>query len=155
MKLQRIAVLALLITGIVVTASCGTDNVGDSGPRNRRPKKDVVHCFDTFYAAKKHMLENGVESRSRHQWLHIVGQRPANQAKFGEHDLHCCDNLIYLPIDMHRAVSGHYMRKFEWTNGKRVHQWLTDKDFDEQYSYGMRVLRDLGVDPAAHGLRNE
>ena len=98
------------------------------------------------------MHKNGVQFRSRHEWHHIVGQHPANKAKFGEYDLHCSDNLIYLDLDTHRIVSGHYMRKFKWTKGKRVYEWLKDKNFDEQYRYGIRVLREHGVDPRAHGL---
>lgn len=88
----------------------------------------------------------GVEKRPGYHWHHIVGQHKANVAKFGARNLHCTDNLVYLAPEQHRAISGHYMRKTRRSKDKRVYEWLAEKDFDQQYTYGVKILRENEVE---------
>lgn len=110
-------------------------------PARRAAKADPACCFDSFYQAKKYLHANGTPKRASHQWHHIVGQHQANKDKFGEGDLHCTDNLLYLPRTKHEQLNSHYMSRQDVTGGKRFYLWLAPKSFDEQYRIGVEVLK--------------
>jgi len=139
--------LVLLIGGL----GCEALDALDRGPRNRRPMIDEVDCFKTFSAAKKAMHAAGKPKSSDHQWHHIVGQNRFNVAKFGEYDLHCTDNLVYIPKDKHKAISAHYMSKTRRSKQKRVYEWLADMDFERQHAYGTQFLRRYNISLRKHG----
>lgn len=77
------------------------------------------------------------------EWHHIVEQRPANISQFGAERIHNIDNMIALPTDVHKKISGHYSSKYMNTN-LIVREWLNDKSFEFQYEYGKNVLKWYG-----------
>ena len=77
------------------------------------------------------------------EWHHIVEQRPANISLFGAERIHNIDNMIALPTDVHKKISGHYSSKYMNTN-LIVREWLNDKSFEFQYEYGKNVLKWYG-----------
>ncbi len=113
-----------------------------NGPRQRSTKAVGVRCFESFSGFKRAMEKEGKSRRhDGKQWHHIVPQHSANRAKFGQYDLHCTDNLVYLEKAMHKRLNAHYSRKLQWTGNKTVRDWLKPKSFDEQYDYGQKMLR--------------
>lgn len=78
------------------------------------------------------------------EWHHIVEQRPANISQFGAERIHNIDNMIALPTDVHRKISGHYSSIRRGANYMRVRDWLNGKDYDFQYQYGIEILKKYG-----------
>lgn len=78
------------------------------------------------------------------EWHHIVEQRSANISQFGAERIHNIDNMVALPTDVHRKISGHYSSKPENLNGLRVRDWLNLQSYEKQYEYGLEVLKKYG-----------
>lgn len=80
-------------------------------------------------------------------WHHIVEQNPSNLSRFGSEAIHNTNNIIALPHgkgSIHALISGHYSSKATFTNGLTVREWLRSKSFDEQYNYGVNILKYYG-----------
>jgi len=85
---------------------------------------------------------------------HIVEQKgfqQLNELKFGRTNIHNTKNIIDIPGKeagtLHKKVTGHYNTKsFPFTNGKSVREWLSTKSFQEQYDYGIKILKEKGWD---------
>ena len=45
---------------------------------------------------------------------------------------------------IYSAISAYYARKFSWTGGLTVRDWLANKSFDEQIQFGMNYLKNFG-----------
>ena len=73
-----------------------------------------------------------------------------NELKFGKSNINNTKNIIDIPgkaaQSLHKKVTGHYNSKPNFANGKRVREWLSTKSFQEQYNYGIKVLKDNGWD---------
>jgi hypothetical protein len=80
-------------------------------------------------------------------WHHIVEQRPANVAQFGRETLNSAGNLIRVPNQIHNQISGYYSSIQEFSQGMRVRDWLNGQTLQDQYQFGMSVLRKFGVQP--------
>ncbi|MGX2951562.1 RHS repeat domain-containing protein, partial [Ursidibacter sp. B-7004-1] len=99
--------------------------------------------FDSFSQFKRVVGSAG----KGQAWHHIVEQTPANIAKFGSNKIHNINNLIKLPHGkgtIHSQISGFYSSIRRFTNGQRVRDWLSNKNFDEQFNYGIKKLKDFG-----------
>jgi hypothetical protein len=46
-----------------------------------------------------------------------------------------------------KKVSGYYSSKQAFTNGKTVRQWLSSQSFQEQYDFGIKILKKFGWKP--------
>jgi len=147
---QHARMLALLLA-VLFTAVAGCSLLEEldeeTGPVGRRAKTGDARCFDTFYKVKKYMHEHGTIKQAGYEWHHIVGQHKANVARFGARNLHCTDNLVYLPLGLHKRISRYYARKHDFTDDKQLYAWLAREDFDEQYRYGREVLERFGWKP--------
>jgi len=77
------------------------------------------------------------------QWHHIVEQSKVPQ--FGAEAIHNPDNVVAIPTEVHRRISGYYSSKQGFTEGQRVREWLNGQSFGEQQKFGLEVLRDFGV----------
>ena len=57
-----------------------------------------------------------------------------------------CDssNIIKLPKDIHRKISGYYSSIQKETDYMRVRDWLNGKSYEFQYEYGLEVLKRYG-----------
>jgi hypothetical protein len=78
------------------------------------------------------------------EWHHIVEQRSANISQFGAEMIHNIDNMIALPTEVHRKISGFYSSKPANLNGLRVRDWPNGQSYDKQYEYGLQVLKRYG-----------
>jgi hypothetical protein len=83
---------------------------------------------------------------------HIVEQngfQSLNTLKFGNKNIHNTKNIIEIPTGkgtLHQKLTSHYQSKPLFTNGKTVREWLSDKSFQEQYDYGIKMLKEFGWD---------
>jgi hypothetical protein len=53
-------------------------------------------------------------------------------------------NIIKLPKDIHRKISGYYSSIQKETDYMRVRDWLNGKSYEFQYEYGLEVLKRYG-----------
>ena len=105
--------------------------------------------FPSFDAFKKTSLE---ELLLKHfgpagdgkEYHHIVEQGGANEDNIPAEELHSTENIIPLPGPIHDLVSAKYSKEYDEA-GITVRQWLQTQSFDEQYKYGLKVLRDVGI----------
>lgn len=77
-------------------------------------------------------------------------QTPGNVAKFGNQAIHNTENLMKLEHgagSIHSKVSGYYSSKQPFTGGQTVRQWIGQKSFQEQYDYGLKILKQFGWTP--------
>lgn len=114
------------------------------GPRGRKVYGEDVRCFDTFGKFKRAMEKEG-RKKLGYQWHHIVAQHPGNKKQFGERNLHCTDNLVYLSTEDHEKINGHYSRKQKDLGERSLRDYLRDKDFDTQYRRGCDALKEQNV----------
>lgn len=82
---------------------------------------------------------------SGYEWHHIVEQRPGNIAKFGSEAIHSTENLLQVEAGVHRQISGFYSSKQFFSDGLRVREWLSNQSFEQQFTFGQRILRQFGV----------
>ena len=103
-------------------------------------EKVVSKGFSSFRKFQKHYGKagNGME------WHHIVEQRPSNLSQFGPEMIHNPNNIIKLPKDIHRKISGYYSSIQKETDYMRVRDWLNRKSYEFQYEYGLEVLKRYG-----------
>lgn len=86
------------------------------------------------------------------EWHHIVEKRLAGRDGFPPELIHSTDNIISLPLDVHRRVSARMsMRYSPFSNEIRRHG-LEQLSFREQYDHGLdlieETLGEFGHDPA-------
>ncbi|MDD5928543.1 MAG: hypothetical protein PUC37_01945 [Spirochaetales bacterium] len=80
------------------------------------------------------------------QWHHIVEQSQIKKSNFSPTQIHNTDNIIAIDAATHAKISGYYSTKsFRFTNGLSVRDWLVGKSFEEQYNFGLEVLKQYGV----------
>ena len=82
-------------------------------------------------------------------WHHIVEQHADNVARFGAQKIHNTKNLIRLPNgkgSIHAKVSGHYSSIMRDKN-MRVRDYVKALSFEEQYEFGINVLKQFGWKP--------
>ncbi len=99
--------------------------------------------FKSFNAYKRLIGKAG----SGKAWHHIVEQTPSNISRFGPEMIHNTNNLIALPHGkgkIHSIISGHYSSITDYTGGLTVRKWLSSKSFEEQYQYGVKILKMFG-----------
>jgi hypothetical protein len=48
---------------------------------------------------------------------------------------------------IHARVSGYYSSKQPFTGGQTVRQWLSTQSFQQQYDFGIKILKQFGWTP--------
>jgi hypothetical protein len=81
-------------------------------------------------------------------WHHIVEQSQiGKRAKFTSKEVNNKNNIVAIPTgkdSIHSEISRYYSSKQDFTNGKRVRDWLADKTFEEQFEFGKSYLENFG-----------
>ncbi len=85
------------------------------------------------------------------EWHHIVEKRLAENGQFPVEIIHNTDNIISLPVEVHRRVSAKMSSRSE-EFGNEVRRLGVEKmPFGDQYNYGLELIREtleeLGYDP--------
>jgi RHS repeat-associated protein len=133
----------LMAAGVVVisVADVASWFIG-GGEEKTAVKTTEAIGFKTFNAFKRMF---GVAGEGM-QWHHIVEQTAGNAGKFGSEALHNSVNLLKVDAKTHAKISAYYSSKIPGVSGTQtVRQWLSTKTFQEQYQFGLQVLRAFGV----------
>jgi len=93
--------------------------------------------FKTFSALKAYLGSPG----KGNEWHHIVEQSKVSQ--FGAEAIHTPSNVVAIPADVHRKISGFYSSKQSFTAGMTVRDWLKGRSFQEQFEFGMQQIKRL------------
>ena len=118
-------------------------------PKPARSYKAIgqgVICPGSFGRFKRRISKSSKDPGPGYEWHHIVNQNSTNVSEFGNR-LHCTDNLIALPKELHHKVSGHFAEKPGWAKGEHVRDVINKRSWNKQYEYGLQVLRDKGIKP--------
>ena len=97
--------------------------------------------FSTFSKLKEFIGSPG----DGNQWHHIVEQCQIAKSGFTSTMIHATNNIYAVSADVHRQISAYYSSIQEFSNGMRVRDWLAGQGFDEQYKFGIEVLKMFGV----------
>ena len=126
--LGRIGIKALLKGGAKAAARASTQS------------------FKSFSALKKAL---GPAGKNKH-WHHIVEQHADNVAKFGQGSIQNTKNVISIPGgfkgSLHGKVTGHYNSLMPGTS-MRVRDYVKTLPYNQQYQYGIDVLKRFGWTP--------
>ncbi len=110
-----------------------------AGSRDGIPDKG----FDSFDDLKEYMGSPG----SGNAWHHIVEQSQIGRSGFSSNQVNNVNNIVSVPHGkgtVHAQISGFYSSKPDFTNGMTVREWLSGKSFDEQFEFGLGILRKYG-----------
>lgn len=103
--------------------------------------KTTGQGFNSFSSFKRTLGPAGENA----QWHHIVEQTPGNLNRFGAQTIHNTDNLVRVPTDIHRQISGFYSSKQPFTGGQTVRQWLGTQPIEAQQQFGRQVMQQFGA----------
>lgn len=79
------------------------------------------------------------------EWHHIVEQSQIVKSGFPSNQIHNTRNVIAVDKAQHSVVSSYYSSKRAFTQNLRVRNWLAGKSYEEQYQFGMEILKWLGI----------
>jgi len=77
-----------------------------------------------------------------YQWHHIREQ------EFGNHqgwDVDATDNIVRIPVVLHRRISAFYSSKRAELGGLTIREWVKMRDPEFQWQFGLFVLREVGA----------
>ena len=96
---------------------------------------DSGEGFKSFYKAKQYL------GSADGEWHHIVPQAAIKKSGFSPESIHNVKNLIDLPKEVHKNISGYYLKtNLPFTNGKSVANWLATKPYSYQRHFGLSVI---------------
>jgi hypothetical protein len=129
--------LPQLWTGDLPSEDDFTDPTRRIGPPTpRRPGHEQIR-FRSGRELREYLGSAG-EGR---QWHHLVEARLAGR-RFPPELVHSTDNIVSLPIEVHRRVSAKMSSNLRYTEGKTLRKWLEPKPFAFQHKWGMRLVRE-------------
>lgn len=79
-----------------------------------------------------------------YQYHHIV-EESINDGAIPASLLQNTNNIIRIPTLLHEEISAVYGRSARTAQDMTLRQWLKGSSYQEQYDYGLYVLRDLGI----------
>ena len=106
---------------------------------------DVPDKGFSNYPALKRYLGSAGEGNN---WHHLVEQSQiGRRANFSSEQVNNVNNVVSVPAgpnSVHNKISRFYSLPQSYTNGLPVRDWLSDKSFDFQFDFGIKVLREHG-----------
>lgn len=83
-------------------------------------------------------------------WHHIVEQSQIKNSGLSAREVHNVNNIIALPHgkdSVHEKISEYYslIPSSGFTNGLTIRQWLKGKSFQQQFDFGMNILKLYGA----------
>jgi len=86
------------------------------------------------------------------EWHHVVEKRLAGRGGYPVELIHSTDNIISLPVEVHRRVSAQMSMKDDAFRNSIRRFEMEKLSFGEQYDLGLelveKTLKDFGYDPA-------
>ncbi|MBP6997262.1 MAG: hypothetical protein KBB39_14090 [Phycicoccus sp.] len=100
---------------------------------------NAAEGFGSFSAAKRALGSLG----KGNVYDHVVEQSQIGRSGFAPELIHNAYNMKPVPGWVNQVKANYYSRKFDWTNGGTVRDWLSGQSYDAQYQFGLRVLDDV------------
>ncbi|NTW27798.1 MAG: RHS repeat-associated core domain-containing protein [Coriobacteriia bacterium] len=98
--------------------------------------------FESFDDVKKAVGSPGQDR----EWHHIVEQSQIKKSGFNPSQIHNTDNLLSLDKGTHHKISGYYSSKDRNLSSTMiVRDWLAGQSFQDQYEFGIDVLKRFGA----------
>lgn len=97
--------------------------------------------FETFKKLKDYLGSAG----EHNDWHHIVEQSQIAKSGFLPQQINNTSNIIAVDHSIHMKITGYYNSILDFTGGLRVRDWLAGQSFQDQYEFGLDVLRKFGV----------
>lgn len=72
---------------------------------------------------------------------------PDKKSGFKPEQINNRKNVVSIPhgkASIHAKISAFYSSKPRWTNGITVREWLSGKSYEEQFEFGLNVLKKYG-----------
>ena len=131
--------VAALLDAALGTATFGLSTRATAAAR--ATAREGADLFRRVFESKSQLLGHIGKAPKDMQWHHIVEQSQAIQ--FGQQRIQSIENIVALPIDAHRKISGFYSSKQLFSGTNTVRSWLRGKSFEEQYDFGMTQIRRI------------
>ena len=96
--------------------------------------------FNSFHRLKKYLGSPGVGN----QWHHIVEQSQIEKSNFAKDIIHNINNVVAISEDIHKEISRYYSQIHDFTEGMRFRDWLAGQSFEDQYLWGLEIIRMFG-----------
>jgi hypothetical protein len=106
-------------------------------PSVRRPEHPLVR-FRSESELRRYLRPAG----AGREWHHIVEKRLAGD-RFPAEMIHSTDNIVSLPVELHRRVSAHMSRKTKQSGVLTVRDWIKSRSFADQYRFGLDLIEEL------------
>ncbi|PHU33842.1 hypothetical protein [Pseudobutyrivibrio ruminis] len=129
------------------------EDVASEGLASVESVNDIVpnKGFNNFNELKAELGSPG----EGNAWHHIVEQSQISKSGFDSTQVNNINNVISIPHgkgSVHAKISGYYSSKQFFTGGQTVRQWLSGQSFQEQFEFGINLLREFGtVTPTSNG----
>ncbi|MGI8311025.1 hypothetical protein [Saccharopolyspora hattusasensis] len=96
-----------------------------------------MRSFPSFSAAKR-----ALGPKPGHELHHIVEQSQSKQHRsgFSTERINTTDNMIWLPVPVHRRISARYSRKLR-DSDMTLRDAMNGMGWDEQHTRGLRAVR--------------
>lgn len=75
------------------------------------------------------------------EWHHIVEKRLAENGTFPAEWIHNTDNIISLPVEVHRRINARMSSRDDDFGGDIRRHWVGRLPFAEQYALGLGLVR--------------
>ena len=97
-------------------------------------------AYKSFDAFKRSVGAADPTGQNLRQWHHIVEQTNKNKEQLGQFMIQNGKNIVNIPTEIHRQVSGYYSSIQPFTNGVTVRTWLSSQSFKEQAEFDQKIL---------------
>ena len=114
-------------------------------PTPRRPQHPVIR----FRSERELRNYLGPAGPGR-EWHHIVEKRLADKGIFPPEQIHSTDNIINLPVEVHRRVTARMSQVAPNADGRVLRSIVEEMSLEDQYNFGIRLIKEayeeLGYD---------
>lgn len=76
------------------------------------------------------------------EWHHMVEKQLAGW-RFPNEVIHSTDNIINLPVEVHRRINAAMQWKAGRPDGRSRREWIEDLNFGDQYNLGLGLIEEI------------
>jgi hypothetical protein len=97
--------------------------------------------FNSFKALKDYLGSPG----ANRAWHHLVEQCQVGKSNFTTQMINNLRNILSVDSATHAKISGYYNSIRPFSNNMRVRDWMAGQNFQFQFDFSLKVLRQFGV----------
>lgn len=122
-----------------LATSGGVDGSGCGCADAANTAAELPEGYSSFSAAKRAMGSPG----EGNVFDHVVEQSQIGRSGFAPEEIHNPFNMNPVSARANQLKANYYSTKQPFTGGGTVRDWLTGQSFQDQYEFGMDVLRQI------------